>query len=537
MTLTGDTFVIGVGNFTQGVHYNVSNLPAGLSMNIAATSTTTATVSFTGNAVAHANAQDASNLTITWLTGAFTNTNPASSITNYAKADFIVDFNDPLSVAYSGLGFTETTANTGAVTGSIVITLSGDTWNAGLTASDVTLGNVPAGLTPVLTRTSATVATLTFTGSAAPHANANDVSDITFAFADTAFTTSLASAVTNATGPASSALGVNFSDVSLSYGTTTFTEVVANNGSTTTTSAVTLSGDTFTIATTNAVFTNGVHYTVTNLPAGLSMVITAVNSTSATVSITGNATGNLSNPADVTNLTITWADAAFTTTTAANITNYAKNDFVFDFTDQASILYASGFTEVLANDGSVSGSRTATLAGDTYTAAVVNGSPFTQATHYTISGVPAGLTAVVTKTSSTVATITLTGNATSHADTNDIANLSITWLAAAFTDTTVASNVTGYSDTAGVVDFTDQASIVYSGNFAESILDNGAVTGSRLSILSGDTFHVGALVEGVDFDLTNKPAGLTAVMTRSSANLATLTYTGNAAVHTNAADV
>jgi hypothetical protein len=657
VTLAGDTFVLALGNFTQGVHYNVTNLPAGMSMNIAATSSTTATVSITGTAAAHANANDVSNLTITWLTAAFTNTNPVSTIVDYAKNDFVVDFADQPSiiyagsfietnsntgslvgtnrtatltgdtfvnaggtltegvhfsltnkpagltavmsvngggtvatltftgtatahanandvsnltitflngaftntplvanvtsasnalglidfgeafVAYTGAGFTETTANAGAVSGSIIVTLTGDTWSAGLSATDVTLANVPAGLTPVLTRTSATVATLTLTGSAAAHADINDVADITFVFADTAFTTFPAATIAGGTGPASSSRGVNFSDIALSYGTTTFTESAANDGSTSTTSAVTLTGDTFVLSTTGALFTSGVHYSAGNVPAGMTLVITAVDATHATVSLTGSASANLTNPADVTNLTITWADAAFTATAAANITNFAKNDFVFDFTDQASILYAGGFTEVLANDGSVTGSRTATLTGDTYTAGVVNGSPFTQATHYTVSGVPTGLTAVVTKTSGTVATITLTGNATSHADTNDIANLSITWLGAAFTNTPVNTNVTNYTDATGVVDFTDQASIVYSGNFTESILDDGSVTGSRLSILSGDTFHVGALVEGVDFDLTNKPAGLTAVMTRSSANLATLTFTGNAAVHTNAVDV
>jgi hypothetical protein len=650
VTLAGDTFVLALGNFTQGVHYNVTNLPAGMSMNIAATSSTTATVSITGTAAAHANANDVSNLTITWLTAAFTNTNPVSTIVDYAKNDFVVDFADQPSiiyagsfietnsntgslvgtnrtatltgdtfvnaggtltegvhfsltnkpagltavmsvngggtvatltftgtatahanandvsnltitflngaftntplvanvtsasnalglidfgeafVAYTGAGFTETTANAGAVSGSIIVTLTGDTWSAGLSATDVTLANVPAGLTPVLTRTSATVATLTLTGSAAAHADINDVADITFVFADTAFTTFPAATIAGGTGPASSSRGVNFSDIALSYGTTTFTESAANDGSTSTTSAVTLTGDTFVLSTTGALFTSGVHYSAGNVPAGMTLVITAVDATHATVSLTGSASANLTNPADVTNLTITWADAAFTATAAANITNFAKNDFVFDFTDQASILYAGGFTEVLANDGSVTGSRTATLTGDTYTAGVVNGSPFTQATHYTVSGVPTGLTAVVTKTSGTVATITLTGNATSHADTNDIANLSITWLGAAFTNTPVNTNVTNYTDATGVVDFTDQASIVYSGNFTESILDDGSVTGSRLSILSGDTFHVGALVEGVDFDLTNKPAGLTAVMTRSSANLATLTFTGNAAV-------
>ncbi|MFT5260426.1 MAG: hypothetical protein ACI810_002177 [Gammaproteobacteria bacterium] len=54
------------------------------------------------------------------------------------------------------------------------------------------------------------VATLTLTGNANNHADANDVSDITFDFDDSAFMNGNAANVINGTGPASSALGVDF---------------------------------------------------------------------------------------------------------------------------------------------------------------------------------------------------------------------------------------------------------------------------------------------------------------------------------------
>jgi hypothetical protein len=295
--------------------------------------------------------------------------------------------------------------------------------------------------------------------------------------------------------------------VTLGYTPTTFTEVTANDGSTSTTSTITLSGDTFTIPAGN--FTSGVHYNVTNLPAGMTMVITSTGVTGAVVSITGNATAH-ANAQDVANLTITWLDAAFTNALAVNVTDSTKNNFSIDFTDPASIGWAGTFTEAVANNGSVSGSLVGTLTGDTFIGAVANGAAFTGGgVHYTASNVPAGLSVTVTKTSGTVATVTLSGNATSHANANNIANLTITFQNGVFTTTPVAANVTNSSYATGVVNFVDQASILYAGSFAEHVSGNGTLTGSRTATITGDTFinASGTLTENTHFTLTNKPAG------------------------------
>ena len=160
---------------------------------------------------------------------------------------------------------------------------------------------------------------------------------------------------------------IDYRDITLSYATTTFAEATINNGSLPTTSVVTLAGDVFNASVANAAtFTSGTHFTVANIPTGLTAVITKDSSTTATVSFTGTATDNLLNPADVTNFTITWLNAAFTAAPAANITNYAKSDFTLDFLNQASLAYAGNFTETSVNNGAVSGTRTATLTGDTF---------------------------------------------------------------------------------------------------------------------------------------------------------------------------
>ena len=85
--------------------------------------------------------------------------------------------------------------DTGAVTGSLVGTLTVPSGSTATFSTDVTgdflrnrdytIFNVPAGLVPKLTKTSGTVATLTFTGAAE---ETDDVSNIVLEFTDFAFT-------------------------------------------------------------------------------------------------------------------------------------------------------------------------------------------------------------------------------------------------------------------------------------------------------------------------------------------------------------
>ncbi|MDR1932345.1 MAG: hypothetical protein LBQ57_05915 [Spirochaetales bacterium] len=111
------------------------------------------------------------------------------------------------------------------------------------------------------------------------------------------------------------------------------------------------------------------------------------------------------------------------------------------------ITWAGSFAEAAANDGSITGSVTATLVNDTFTSSAA-----TAVTGYTATGVPAGLTLAAVKTSDTLVTFTLSGNASAHASTNSITNLAITFTNGAFTNTAV-SGVTGYSKTGIAVTF------------------------------------------------------------------------------------
>lgn len=97
------------------------------------------------------------------------------------------------------------------------------------------------------------------------------------------------------------------------------------------------------------------------------------------------------------------------------------------------------------SDGSVAGSLVGTFTAASgvtasFATGVTNGTTFTAGTHYTIANVPTGLTAVLTKTSPTVATLTFTGTASV---VTDVSNITLTLLDAAFTGATALS-VTGY---------------------------------------------------------------------------------------------
>ena len=112
--------------------------------------------------------------------------------------------------------------------------------------------------------------------------------------------------------------------------------------------------------------------------------------------------------------------------------------------------WSGEFSEAAANDGSVTGSSiVATLSDDTFN------DPITLGTHIDVTNVPAGLTAAVNRDSDTVITVTLTGTADSHADANDVSNLTLTFQNGAFTTTSTASDVTNYSKTDGSIDFND----------------------------------------------------------------------------------
>ena len=117
----------------------------------------------------------------------------------------------------SSNAFTEAVGNDGLVEGSLIVSISNDIFtSAGATLTsptDFTIDNLPVGLIPSMTvAADGITATLDLSGKANDNEQDDDLIDLQFTFADGAFVNSNAVDVINATGPASSDLGIDFFD-------------------------------------------------------------------------------------------------------------------------------------------------------------------------------------------------------------------------------------------------------------------------------------------------------------------------------------
>lgn len=113
----------------------------------------------------------------------------------------------------------------------------------------------------------------------------------------------------------------------------------------------------------------------------------------------------------------------------------------------------TGFTEATANDGTIDAAAiTATVANATLNTGL-------SASDFTVTGLPAGLSLSVARTSGTVASFTLTGTATTHENTNDVSNLTIAFKDSAFDSTTPAGVISAATAEGGssnlTIDFAD----------------------------------------------------------------------------------
>ena len=523
LTLSNKTFNATNEENLVGGKVTVANVPGGLTLVVTVTDSQHATLSFTGNAGAHAAANSIGNLTVTFNDTAFVGSN-AVGVVNGARSDLSIQFLDQPVVSWQGTTFTEATANDGTIGNSNLVNLSGTTFTGVngdnlVTAGKVTVGNVPTGLTAVVTRLGPTQAVMQLTGIAAPHRASSNTGSLTVQFLDTAFTNVAAA---NVTGSLKSDLSVTFNDAaSLTYGVTTFTETVANDGSVSG-GTITLTGDTLTGVTGDNFVTAG-KVAVTNVPAGLTLVLTRSGQTTLTLSFTGYAAPHLA-ANSIANLAVTFGNAAFAGGNAAGVGNSARSDLAVQFLDQPAVS-ASGttFTEAGLNDGTIGNTLTVTLTGTTFTAG-----PYTAGSQYTITNVPPGLTFVLTYVDGTHVTAALTNAATSHAAANSITNLHLAFLTGMFANV-AASNVIGHPiDFA--VQFADQPVLTYSGDTFREV--SGGVIDNRNPVtisLAGDTF---AGANGDEFvglgrvTAGNYPAGLTPQIVRNSGAQLAVTWAG-----------
>jgi hypothetical protein len=130
----------------------------------------------------------------------------------------------------------------------------------------------------------------------------------------------------------------------------------------------------------------------------------------------------------------------------------ARQLYVSDLTNSRVLIFptryafaysASSFAESAANDGTIGTSVSVTLTGESFAS---SSGVLTRDVGYSIVGLPAGLTEVITITSASTATISFTGAATDHESSNNISNITLTFLSPALKNV-AASSVEGNTTT------------------------------------------------------------------------------------------
>ena len=439
ISLTNALFNGTVDNdFYQQGKVQVDHLPGNLVAVMILTSPTQLSVTLTNRAALSDAANSRSNLTFTFLDAAFSNA-PACGVQGASCTNLLITFLDIAVVAalhYDATVFAETPANDGSVAGTALV-LSGKEFagsnNEDYVASGkAAVSNVPDGLALQLVQTSPSNMTLGFASHAINHRASHSVSNLTVTFANSAFTPEGAASVSNAV---MTNLVVQFHNPPyLAWDSTTFTEAAANDGTMATTNTVTLSGGaTFT----GGNYTLGNQFTTSGVPVGLSCSVWCVNAATVKVALSGNALAH--SAANITNFTLQFQDAAFSM--AASEILGSTTNLAVQFADPAQVTY-SGDTFTELSQGTINNTPpiTITLTGDAFTGA--NGVDFAALHKVVVSNVPVGLTAVISKSSDTVLSVTLTGPAYLNDSANNVANLTVQFQDTAFSHV-AAARVTG----------------------------------------------------------------------------------------------
>ena len=417
-----------------------------------------------------------------------TGTSKAPPSAQFSKSGLKIDFHPNPSLTIASTLEEAGTTNDGSVTGSVVATLTGGTFVTGLVSKDlVSVTNIPSGLTlndPAVNG-ARTEVTVTFSGKASAHADSSDVDDLTIEFEDGAFADGGAKYVNR---KSKNDLTIDFKDNLTISGDFTEDVSAADNGSFAATSKVTavLAAGTFVAKVDDEV--QGV--SASNVPKGLTAKFDLDNAaTTVTMTLIGMAEKHEPSD-DVSDLTIEFTDAAFTSTTAVPSTAAEKKKADLKISFGPKLVIASTLEETSTDAGAVSGNVTATLGqiaggndlrfvSDVFT----NGS-------LKVSNVPLGMGWAAEGNgltqNDTVLTIKLTGTADKHDD--DVNNLSVSFTADAFT-TGTAAKIGAPGKTANnnlPINFIPKLTIApVAGGFVESAANDGSVEGSVTATLSG----------------------------------------------------
>ena len=505
VSLTNETFAT-LGALTA-TDFTATNVPTDLTVEITTTDANNATVTLSGTAATHEFANSISDLTISFQDAAFSGSSTSTEITNSTNSNLSVDFIDAvpvLELTWNETVFTEEVANTGMIGNTISVTLANETFATlgALTAADFTATNVPTGLNVEIATTDANNATVTLSGTAATHEFANSITDLTISFQDAAFSgSSTSSEIINSTN---SNLLVNFFDP-FTIPELVITEIMYNGpeAGTDTIEFIEIFNKGAETVNLNGYSMEGVSHVFGNVtidPQTYGVIcvnaeaynntygIQTIEWTSGGLSNSGETIKILNPGGDVVD-EVTFGNANDWPSISSTSANLGHSIVLCDYDSDNNVgtnwmlssssvgvqidgkdVFASPSTQDLActlnpllvwnestfnesnlDDGTIGNTISVTLT-DVSFATVGN----LTASDFSATHVPAGLTVEIESTDANNATISLTGTADSHLNTNDIDDLTIIFLEAAFTGT---QTVTDASNTTIIVDFIDDVSV------------------------------------------------------------------------------
>lgn len=216
--------------------------------------------------------------------------------------------------------------------------------------------------------------------------------------------------------------GISFEGpTALTYSGTNFAEATANDGSISNTHVIGLTGDAFTAGP----FVLNTHYSVANVPAGLTAQLTRNSNTQVTFALTGQASPHTSSQSTGA-LQLTFLNPAFASVAAAGVTG-ATTNFSVTFRNAPSLTYSrSTFNELSYGTINNQSPLLITLTGDAFVSNLTG--------LYSVSNLPVGLAVDLTRDSATQVSVRLTGIAGAHASGNTIHDLALNFLQGAFAD-------------------------------------------------------------------------------------------------------
>ena len=521
VSLRYDAFTGGDGVFAA-TKYVVGNLPSNLTAVVTKINDTNLSISLTGQAVSNEAINSISDLTFTLLDSAFT-LGSASSVDGTSSGNRTIAFRNAGILSYSTNVFREETGvSDGTINNSpaLTITLANDLFTGdpgedyATNSAKLSIIGMPAGLTGQVSKINDTQLQMTLLGKALANSSA-DSTNFTLNFQAGAFASNAVAAnVSNYTA----AIAVQFMDApALIYGTTTFTEKPANDGTVNGTVVAIhfetfagLDGDDLAGAVTS------------DLPPGLGLHAIRTNSGTGIVLVfSNNATAHLNSDSRLSNVTISFGDAAFSGGDAALVAGASRSDLSIIFSNQPSLTLPGGlvFTESSRNNGSIGNSLPITLTDGQFAADLTG--------HYSLGNVPVGLGARLVRDSDTQVTLSLTNVAALHASGQSRDDLRLTFSNEAFS-AVAAANISG-STTNLIVSFNNPPSLSYSrATFTERSLGSIDNQTPLVITLTGDSF-VSDLTGLVA--TSNVPAGLVCEITRNSANQLSVNSTGTATSH------